>query len=129
MVIVSCRDGRAAYYHVSPEYARGVHFRVSTERPMLQQAKRSQLGRIELADARIANAIGRSRAKRATLSADGCVAKIVDAKHQTITVYCLVSSGRARCKQDGIQRLRRTRSATERILIVPARGKYRLVPV
>lgn len=126
IVIVSCSDGRAAYYHVSPEYTRTSCFAVPSSRPRLVPAKPNrQVQPIELEDARIAAAIG---TRTATLSADRCVATVTAGKGRK-TVYCLVANSGAKSRAAGARRLLRHRSATARMLLVPARGAYRLVPV
>lgn len=125
IVIVSCSDGKAAYYHVSPEYMRTSCFTVLSSRPRLEPPNSGkQIQPIELGDARIAAAIG----AKAKLSADKCVAT-VESKTRGRTVYCLIASASAKCRAAGVRRLARYRSAASRVLLAPGKGGYRHIPV
>ena len=122
LVIVSCRDGKSAFYHVSPDFSRASHFRIVGKlMPQMNQAKQSLLCEISLDDARVQAAIGH---ERIVLSADKRVAKKTSCTNK-ITIFCLVSRKTPKYIKAAANRLRKTKKAHSRIILFPCRGKYK----
>lgn len=130
VVIVSCADGKAAFYHVSPEHMHDTVYALPWSRPQLlpKTKKQTALVAVSKTDARLRAALaafGAVKSVRAT--ADSMVCTVTLKTGKAIVCGVLASSSRWAHAQ-GAARLGRTGKhlpGVRRVLFGTARGKLR----